>query len=122
MGVPAAGLWVLINWSTGVQESEAATLARTFGIWAWQSAPTETVTAAGVFRMAGGVVSTTVKRTVQTELLPDKSATVMVTGCEPSPTRVPARGDWVIVRLWLGVQLSVAVTCETKLGTAAWQL
>ena len=72
--------------------------------------------------IAGAVVSATVKSTLQVELLPEPSVTVMVTGCGPNPTRVPAVGFWVMLSARVGVQLSVATTCEAKLGTAAWQL
>ena len=44
-----------------------------------------------------------------TELLA-ASFTVMVTVVTPVETRVPAAGDWVMVRAEAAVQLSVAVT------------
>ena len=55
-----------------------------------------------------------------TELLA-ASFTVMVTVVTPVETRVPAEGDWVMVRAEAAVQLSVAVTLAVKLGSIAWQ-
>ena len=91
----------------------------TLGTATWQLAPTERATGAGVFKIVGGVVSTTVKRTAQLALLPDASVTVTVTGCGPKPTSVPAAGLCVIRRDSGDVQVSLATTWETKLGTAA---
>src|ERR1041385_104786 len=108
MSVPAAGLCVLTNCSAGVQESVAATFGRRLGTAAWQFAPAERMNAAGVLKMVGGVLSTTVNRTVQVELLPETSVTVTVTGCAPRPTKVPAFGLWLIMRACAGVQLSFA--------------
>ena len=70
----------------------------------------------------GAVASLTVKVLVQVLELPAASVTVIVTVVTPVPTSVPAVGDWVIISEAAAVQLSVAVTPVTKLGTAAWQL
>jgi hypothetical protein len=67
--------------------------------------------------IVGAVVSFTVKVVAHVEKLPDASVAVIVTGCGPNPTRVPAVGDCVSVTL---LQLSVAVVVAVKSGTAAW--
>ena len=70
----------------------------------------------------GAVASLTVKVLVQLLELPAASVTVIVTVVTPVPTSVPADGNCVIASEAAPVQLSVAVTPVTKLGTAAWQL
>src|SRR5579859_8073068 len=72
--------------------------------------------------MLGGVLSSTVKSTLQVEELPELSVTLIEMGCEPRPTIVPAAGSCVIFIEACGVQLSLATTCEATSGTAAWQL
>src|SRR5258708_6896370 len=72
--------------------------------------------------MTGAVVSTTLKETSALELLPEASETVTVMVCAPVGRRVPAAGLWVTVNWLADVQLSVATTLGTMLGTAPWQL
>src|SRR6516162_4458109 len=108
--------------SADVHESIALTLPSILGIWAWQSEPTETVKGAGMTVIVGGVVSTTVNRTGQVEAFPDRSLTVMVTVCCPSPNSVPGAISCVITSDSAGVQLSEATTWGTKFGTAAWHV
>src|ERR1044071_2315837 len=69
--VPAAGFWLKLIWLAGVQLSVAVTCASTLGTTPWQSAPAETVIGPGRFPSVGGVLSTTVKPTLQLELLPE---------------------------------------------------
>ena len=70
--------------------------------------------------MVGAVASLTVKVLEQVLKLPAASVTVIVTVVTPVPTTVPSAGDCVITSDPDGVQLSVAVTAEVKLGTGAW--
>src|SRR5260370_41219715 len=72
--------------------------------------------------MTGAVVSTTLKETFALELLPAASVTVTAIVCRPVARSVPAAGFWVTVNWLAGVQLSVATTLGTMLGTAPWQL
>ena len=60
--------------------------------------------------ITGAVLSVTVKVVVQVAELLAASFTVRVTVVTPVETRVPAAGDWVMVRDEAAVQLSVAVT------------
>src|SRR5207244_7314207 len=68
--------------------------------------------------MVGGVVSLTVKLVLHVDALPAASVAVIVTGCGPQPTTVPAAGDCVSVT---PLQLSEATVVAVKSGTAAEQ-
>ena len=67
------------------------------------------------------MLSVTVKVVEQVTELLEASLTVRITVVTPVETRVPAGGDWVMVRAEAAVQLSVAITLAVKLGSAAWQ-
>src|SRR5258708_27326356 len=81
--VPAAGLWVIVNWLAGVQLSLATTLPITLGTAAWQFALTATVSAPDTLVITGAVVSLTVTSTLAEEWLPAASVTVTVIVCCP---------------------------------------
>src|SRR6266403_1486927 len=120
--VPAAGFWVMTNWLADVQLSVATTFGTTLGTEAEQLASTEAVIGLGVVTIVGAVVSTTLKETLAIEALPEASVTVTVIVCRPKPREVPAAGFWVMTNWLAGVQLSVATTFGTTLGTEAEQL
>src|SRR5437867_1858551 len=63
----------------------------------------------------------TVKAVVQVALFPTASAAVTVIVCVPSPTSVPAAGDWLKVIPLVPLQLSLALTPPNTSGTAARQ-
>src|SRR5256885_9003881 len=64
--------------------------------------------------------SLTVKVVVQLALLPAASVAVTVIVCVPTPTTVPAAGDWLSVIEFVPLQFPVAVTPLNTLGTVAW--
>jgi len=64
----------------------------------------------------------TVKVVVQVALLPATSVAVTVIVCVPTPTSVPAAGDWLNVMALAALQLSLTLTPPNTSGTAAWQL
>src|SRR5438093_11123941 len=64
----------------------------------------------------------TVKAVVQVALFPTASAAVTVIVCVPSPTSVPAAGDWLKVIAPAPLQASLTLTPPITSGTAAWQL
>src|SRR2546422_494792 len=64
----------------------------------------------------------TVKAVVQVALFPTASAAVTVIVCVPTPTSVPAAGDWLKVIPLVPLQLSLALTPPKTSGTAARQL
>ena len=66
----------------------------------------------------GAVVSLTVMVTGHVTELLARSLTVMVTRVAPSPTKVPAAGDWVMTT---DPQTSVATTSVVKSGKTTWQ-
>jgi hypothetical protein len=68
----------------------------------------------------GAVVSLTVNTTVSLPEFPASSVVVTVTVCEPGPTKVPAAGLCVKVKLLS--QLSEAVDAAAKSGMGALQL
>jgi hypothetical protein len=68
------------------------------------------------------VASVTVKLVVQVALLPDASVAVTVMVWVPTPTSVPAAGDWLKMIVPAAVQLSLTVTPPKTFGTGAWQL
>src|SRR5438552_8917695 len=69
-------------------------------------------------KMVGGVVSLTVKLVLHVDELPAASVAMIVTGCGPQPTFVPAAGDCVSVT---PLQLSLATVVAVKSGIAAEQ-
>src|SRR5438093_2180928 len=78
----------------------------------------------GLLMNVGGVLSITVKATVQGVELPAASATVTWIGCGPEPeTVVPLAGIWVMISALLAVQLSEdwARTSPQTSGTSALQ-
>src|SRR5881394_3714670 len=103
------------------QLSLTVTPLRTLGTAAWQLAPALALVAAGHVTV-GGVLSVTVKVVVQLALLPATSVAVTVIVCGPTPTSVPAAGDWLKVIALAALQFSLTVTPLRTLGTAAWQL
>src|SRR6266498_4062783 len=62
------------------------------------------------------------KLVLQVELFPAASVAVTVIVCVPSPTSVPAAGDWLRVIAPATVQLSLTVAPPRTFGTVAWQL
>ena len=66
--------------------------------------------------------SVTAKVVVQVALLPAASVAVTVIVFVPTPTRVPAEGDWLRVMLPATAQPRLTVTPLRTFGTAAWQL
>src|SRR5918996_310843 len=105
----------------GVQPSLTVTPLSTFGTAAWQLASALAVAGAGQLT-TGGAPSVTVKVVVQVALLPAASVAVTVIVCTPTPTSVPAAGDWVRMIALAGVQPSLTVTPLSTFATAAWQL
>src|SRR5437660_11282712 len=63
----------------------------------------------------------TVKTVVQVALFPTASVAVTVIVCVPTPTSVPAAGDWLKVIPLVPLQLSLALTPPNTSGTAARQ-
>src|SRR5260370_393713 len=63
----------------------------------------------------------TVKAVVQVALFPTASVAVTVIVCVPTPTSVPAAGDWLKVIPLVPLQLSLALTPPNTSGTAARQ-
>src|SRR5258708_3141453 len=120
--VPATGLWVMTRALAGVQLSLATTPPTTLGAVPWQLASEETVIGVGRLTMVGGVVSATVRETFPVVVLPEASFTVTTMVCWPRSNVVPATGFWVMARALANVQLSLATTLPTTLGTAPWQL
>src|SRR5437660_7549492 len=64
----------------------------------------------------------TVKTVVQVALFPTASVAVTVIVCVPTPTSVPAAGDWLKVIPLVPLQLSLALTPPNTSGTAARHL
>src|SRR5205823_8059958 len=64
----------------------------------------------------------TVKIVVQVALSPAALITVTVIVCVPTPTNVPAAGDWLNVTVAVPLQPPLTVTPFSTLGTAAWQV
>ncbi len=119
-GVPVAGDWLKVIAPDAVQLSLTVTPPRTFGAVAW---PLPSALAPEIAEQItlGAVVSVTVKLVVQVALFPAASVAVTVIVCVPSPTSVPAAGDWLKVIPAAAVQLSLTVTSPRTFGTAAWQ-
>src|SRR5437879_10426310 len=63
----------------------------------------------------------TVKTVVQVALFPTASVAVTLIVCVPTPTSVPAAGDWLKVIPLVPLQLSLALTPPNTSGTAARQ-
>src|SRR5437879_8940180 len=63
----------------------------------------------------------TVKTVVQVALFPTASVAVTVIVCVPTPTSVPAAGDWLKVIPLVPLQLSLTLTPPNTSGTAARQ-
>src|SRR5438477_7947497 len=63
----------------------------------------------------------TVKSVVQVALFPTASVAVTLIVCVPTPTSVPAAGDWLKVIPLVPLQLSLALTPPNTSGTAARQ-
>jgi len=92
----------------------------TLGTAAWQLA-SALAPGTGEQTTVGAVLSLTVKVVVQVALLPAASVAVTVIVCVPTPTTVPAAGDWLSVIEFVPLQFPVAVTPLNTLGTVAWQ-
>jgi len=92
----------------------------TLGTAAWQL-PSALAPGTGEQTTVGAVLSLTVKVVVQVALLPAASVAVTVIVCVPTPTTVPAAGDWLSVIEFVPLQFPVAVTPLNTLGTVAWQ-
>ena len=92
----------------------------TLGTAAWQLA-SALAPGTGEQTTVGAVLSPTVKVVVQVALLPAASVAVTVIVCVPTPTTVPAAGDWLSVIEFVPLQFPVAVTPLNTLGTVAWQ-
>jgi len=103
------------------EQSFTVTPLKMLGTAAWQFALAVALVAAGQVRV-GGVLSKTVKVVVQVALLPAASVAVTVIVCGPTPTIVPAAGDWDRVIAPAALQVSLTLTPLSTLGTAAWQL
>src|SRR5207237_1256919 len=104
-----------------LQESLTVTAPRTLGTAAWQ---VPSALAVGMTEQVttGLVVSMTVKIAVQVALSPAALITVTVIVCVPTPTNVPAAGDWLNVTVAVPLQPPLTVTPFSTLGTAAWQV
>src|SRR5438552_12681741 len=63
----------------------------------------------------------TVKSVVQVALFPTASVAVTLIVCVPTPTRVPAAGNWLKVIPLVPLQLSLALTPPNTSGTTARQ-
>src|SRR3989449_445268 len=118
--VPAAGDWLKVIPSVPVQLSLALTPPNTFGTAARQLVPALALLGAGQLTV-GAVSSVTVKVVVQEALFGAASVAVTVIACAPSPTSVPAAGDWLKVIPLVPLQLSLALTPPNTSGTAARQ-
>src|SRR5438046_6777354 len=92
----------------------------TLGTAAWQVA-SALAPGTGEQTTVGAVLSPTVKVVVQVALLPAASVAVTVIVCVPTPTTVPAAGDWLSVIEFVALQFSFTVTPPNTLGTVAWQ-
>ena len=92
----------------------------TLGTAAWQFI-SALAPGTGEQTTVGAVLSLTVKVVVQVALLPAASVAVTVIVCVPTPTTVPAAGDWLSVIEFVPLQFPVAVTPLNTLGTVAWQ-
>src|SRR6266513_113796 len=104
-----------------LQLSLALTPPNTSGTTARQLVPALALVGAGQITV-GAVSSVTVKVVVQVALLVAASVAVTVITCVPTPTRVPAAGDWLKVIPLVPLQLSLAPTPPNTSGTAARQL
>ena len=118
--VPAAGDCTNVIALAALQPSLTLTPPNTFGTAAWQLASALAPDAAGQFTL-GAVVSVTVKLVVQLALFPASSVAVTVRVCTPTPTSVPAAGDWTKAIAPAALHPSLTVTPPKTLGTAAWQ-
>src|SRR5438034_6351749 len=104
----------------GLQLSLTLTPPKTSGTAAWQFPSAKALGVAEQITV-GAVLSLTVKVVVQVALLPAASVAVTVIECVPTPTTVPAVGDWLSVIEFVPLQFPVAVTSLNTLGTVAWQ-
>src|SRR5437899_7128504 len=93
----------------------------TLGTAAWQL-PSALAPGTGEQTTVGAVLSLTVKVVVQVALLPAASVAVTVIVCVPTPTSVPAVGDWLNVISAASLQSSLTLTPPITSGTAASQL
>ena len=98
--------------------SLVVTPLRIFGTAAWQLPSALALGIAEQFTV-GAVVSVTVKIVMQVALLPAASVAVTVMVCVPTPTTVPAAGDWLKVMDPAPVQPSPTVTPPNTLGIVA---
>src|SRR5204862_8122683 len=89
--------------------SLVVTPLRIFGTAAWQL-PSALAFGSEEQFTVGAVVSVTVKMVVQVALLPAASVAVTVMVCAPTPTSVPAAGDWLMVIAAAALQASLVVT------------
>src|SRR5258705_208107 len=119
--VPAVGDWLNVIPLVTLQLSLALTPPNTSGTAARQLVPALTLVGAGQITV-GTVSSVTVKVVVHVALLVAASVAVTVIACVPSPTSVPAVGDWLNVIPLVTLQLSLALTPPNTSGTAARQL
>src|SRR5436190_3092684 len=81
----------------------------TLGTAAWQVA-SALAPGTGEQTTVGAVLSPTVKVVVQVALLPAASVAVTVIVCVPTPTTVPAAGDWLSVSEFVPLHSPVTVT------------
>src|SRR5438477_3405656 len=88
---------------------------------AWQAPSALALVGAGQLTV-GTVASVTVKVVVQVAVLAASSVAGTVLVFAPTPTSVPAAGDWTRVMPLVPLQLSLSVTPLKTFGTAAWQL
>src|SRR5258708_5719594 len=81
----------------------------------------ETVVPEGMLVIMGAFLSLIEKATVPVAMLPAASLTVTVMTWLPVSRNTPAAGDWEMTKEPAGVQLSLATTLPTMLGTGAEQ-
>src|SRR5436190_23631732 len=89
----------------------------TLGTAAWQFI-SALAPGTGEQTTVGAVLSVTVKVVVQVPMLPAWSVAVTVIVCVPTPTIVPAAGDWLRGIALGALQSSLTLTPPITLGTA----
>src|ERR1043166_1720842 len=92
---------------------------RTLGTAAWQLASAESVIGPGALIIAGGVVSTTLKSTLQALEFPDASVATDVIKWSPRATGMPPTGSWLMSKESVAVHVSLALIWPSTFGTLA---
>src|ERR1043166_434636 len=91
----------------------------TLGTAAWEWGSAESVIGPGLLIIAGGVVSTTLKSTLQALEFPDASVATDIIKWSPRATEVPPAGFWLRSKESVAAHVSLALIWASTFGTLA---